>query len=65
MDFNDYGMGLEDIIADIRYWMATLDVELEKAHKQTASARRARKATLHLTKLFKMFRKVSCSEGLK
>ena len=58
-------MDIMEIINQIKSVSAELMESLEKAHKMTAPARRARKLTIDLAKLYKEFRKVSCEIGLK
>ena len=58
-------MDIMEIILEIKRVSAELMEALEKAHKMTAPARRARMLTIDLAKLYKEFRKVSCELGLK
>lgn len=65
MDINQEKQVLSEIISDIEHEMAVISLDLAKAHKMIAPARRVRVMSLHLEKLFKNYRKISCHMGLK
>jgi len=65
MNEQDLKQVLAGCIEDIEHEITVLLKELISAPKMKAPARRARKITLNLTKLFKKFRKISCEAGLK
>jgi len=56
---------LQDVIEDIQHELALLDSNMIKMTSNKAAARRCRKITINLEKLFKRMRKVSCEAGLK
>lgn len=61
---NDY-LDLEMLIDDLRSLLIEIDYDLQKSIYFTAAARRARVNSIKLGKLFRNFRKLSCSAGLK
>lgn len=65
MDFNDKTQVLSEIIHDIEHEMAIISLDLPKAYRMIAPARRVRVMSLNLEKLFKRFRRISCEIGLK
>ena len=65
MDDKELRQLIDENMEDIRHEIAAFCVDFERATRFVEAAIRARKHTIKLQSLFKIFRKLTCQAGLK